>query len=130
MISVLAPIGERMVVKASEPSLLKALEAREVRYCDRYGLSYKFCSASSTVRRLECQGSLKGHYGCVNTVSFSSDGQIALTGSDDCKLMLHDVESLKRLSSVHSGHDHKCVFPFLALIRVSFYDLCLSNSPL
>ncbi len=98
-----------MIVKASEPSLLKALEAREMRYRDRYDLNYKFSSASSTVRRLECQGTLKGHNGCVNTVSFSSDGQIVLTGSDDCRLILHDVGSLKKLSSVHSGHDHKCV---------------------
>ncbi len=118
MISVLSPIGERMVVKASESSLLRALEAREVRHCNRNNFSYKFSSANSTVRRLECQGSMKGHDGCVNTVSFSSDGQVALTGSDDCKLMLHDVGSLKRLSSVHSGHDHKCAFPSLTLVRV------------
>ncbi len=110
-----------MTLETSESSLIKALEAREVGHCDSNKFSCKFRSASSTVRRLECQGSLKGHYGCVNTVSFLSDGQIALTGSDDCKLILHDVGSLKCLSTVHSGHDHKCVlFPSLALMRVLF----------
>ncbi len=119
-----------MALKASEPSLLKALEARELGYCDRNNFSCKFSSASSTVRRLECQGSLKGHHGCVNTVSFSSDGQIVLTGSDDCKLILHDVGSLKRLSTVHSGHDHKCAFPSLTLVKVLFYISPTSFEPL
>lgn len=52
-----------------------------------------FAGNAHTLRRLKLSGELRGHGGCVNTVSCTPDGQYWITGSDDMKLMV-SVSSL------------------------------------
>lgn len=47
-----------------------------------------FAGSAHTLRRLELSGELRGHGGCVNTVSCTPDGRYWITGSDDMKLMV------------------------------------------
>lgn len=47
-----------------------------------------FAGNAHTLRRLELSGELRGHGGCVNTVSCTPDGRYWITGSDDMKLMV------------------------------------------
>ncbi|OZJ04653.1 hypothetical protein BZG36_02892 [Bifiguratus adelaidae] len=61
------------------------------------------------VPRLARQKTLNGHAGCVNTIDWSAEGDLLLSGSDDCQLNIYkpfedppsDVPSLY---SVPSGH--------------------------
>lgn len=46
------------------------------------------------------------HRGCVNTVSFSSDGDILVSGSDDHTVILWDWQSGLIKLSFHSGHNN------------------------
>lgn len=47
-----------------------------------------FAGNAHTLRRLQLSGELRGHGGCVNTVSCTPDGRYWITGSDDMKLMV------------------------------------------
>lgn len=44
--------------------------------------------SSHYLRRMEISAVLKGHNGCVNTVTATPDGQYWITGSDDTRLMV------------------------------------------
>ena len=44
--------------------------------------------SAHVLRRLKLSGELKGHRGCVNTVSCTPDGKYWITGSDDTMLMV------------------------------------------
>lgn len=52
-----------------------------------------FGGSPHTLRRLEISGVLRGHDGCVNTVSCTPDGRYWITGSDDQKLMVRFKKS-------------------------------------
>lgn len=54
--------------------------------------------------RFELVKRLKKHNGCVNTVSFSSEGDILASGSDDTRVILWDWETGKVKLRFHSGH--------------------------
>ena len=47
---------------------------------------------------------LAKHRGCVNTVSFNTDGDILVSGSDDRRIILWDWESGHVKLSFESGH--------------------------
>lgn len=57
------------------------------------------------VLRLDVFRRLKEHRGWVNTVSFSADGDILVSSSNDRKVTLWDWETGKTVLSFHSGHD-------------------------
>lgn len=49
------------------------------------------CSSVPWVQRMELAGQLTGHTGCINTVSFDTDGgDILISGSDDRQIVLWD----------------------------------------
>lgn len=48
---------------------------------------------------------LKEHRGCVNTLCFSTDGNILLSGADDRKIILWDWQVGSSKFSFHTGHD-------------------------
>ena len=59
------------------------------------------------VSRLRRHTSLSGHHGCVNSVLFSDDGSIAITGSDDQTIKFFrvgDGEELKSIPTMHSNN--------------------------
>lgn len=56
------------------------------------------------MKRLEQDGILKGHEGCVNCLDWSSSGRILASGSDDFQLCLWDPFRKKRLQSINTKH--------------------------
>lgn len=56
------------------------------------------------VLRLDIYRKLQKHRGCVNSVSFSDDGNILVSGSDDREVKLWDWNAGKVNLSFHSGH--------------------------
>ncbi|GMP37411.1 hypothetical protein CsSME_00009104 [Camellia sinensis var. sinensis] len=57
------------------------------------------------VLRLDIFRKLEKHRGCVNTVSFSADGDILVSGSDDMRVILWDWQTGRVKLSFHSGHN-------------------------
>ncbi|KAL0047044.1 hypothetical protein WJX82_004928 [Trebouxia sp. C0006] len=56
------------------------------------------------VKRLSHTQTFKGHSSTVNALDWSSDGEILLSGSDDCRVKLWSAESGKAVQSFDSGH--------------------------
>lgn len=67
-------------------------------------MSRRVCSTPTTLERFRLDGRLRGHLGCVNTVAFSDDGDLCVTGSDDTYLMVWDVASHEKRVRHMSGH--------------------------
>lgn len=86
--------------RATSRSIHQLLRERQrrgsVRFLAREGagvwspdpLQRTFASEPHTLKRLQLSGELRGHMGCVNTVSCTPDGRYWITGSDDTKLMV------------------------------------------
>lgn len=55
------------------------------------------------VQSLNIQKRLRKHRSCVNTISFSADGRLLLSGSDDRTLVLWDWEEAAPALSFHTG---------------------------
>ncbi|KAK1587994.1 hypothetical protein Q3G72_019030 [Acer saccharum] len=58
------------------------------------------------VLRLDVYKKLDKHRGCVNTVSFNSDGDILVSGSDDRRVILWDWQTGNVKLLFHSGHSN------------------------
>lgn len=56
--------------------------------------------------RLALHGKLEKHRGCVNTVSFNSDGDILVSGSDDRRVILWDWQFGRIKLAFHTGHNN------------------------
>ncbi|KAL0033568.1 hypothetical protein WJX79_003993 [Trebouxia sp. C0005] len=56
------------------------------------------------VKRLSHTHTFKGHSSTVNALDWSSDGEVLLSGSDDCRVKLWSAESGKAVQSFDSGH--------------------------
>ena len=54
------------------------------------------------VKRLSHTQTFKGHSSTVNALDWSSDGEILLSGSDDCRVKLWSAESGKAVQSFDS----------------------------
>jgi len=69
---------------------------------------YEFVKSDERmIGHLERRHTLEGHHGCVNTIQFSPDGSIVVTGSDDTCIHLYDVVSgdlIERISTLHSAN--------------------------
>lgn len=61
-------------------------------------------SSKNFIHRLKRWSVLDGHSGCVNTLSWNTNGYLLLTGSDDYLLNIYNVYAEKLLHSVESGH--------------------------
>lgn len=88
--------------------LLQALKEREVGVRDvaRHAASSE---RTALVERMERIGTLparggEGHDGCVNTVSFSAEGELLASGSDDLQIVLWDWQAQRRRLAFDSGH--------------------------
>lgn len=56
------------------------------------------------VEKLELMYKLKGHEGCVNSLSFNESGSLLVSGSDDLKIMLWKWASNEMVYQFESGH--------------------------
>nr|XP_023695264.1 DDB1- and CUL4-associated factor 8-like isoform X1 [Paramormyrops kingsleyae] len=62
------------------------------------------CGARGLVQRLELQGSLEQHTGCVNTLHFNPSGTCLASGSDDLRVVLWDWARRRVQLEFDSGH--------------------------
>ncbi|XP_051118089.1 protein ALTERED SEED GERMINATION 2 isoform X2 [Andrographis paniculata] len=59
---------------------------------------------SSLVQRLSLERELEGHRGCVNAISWNSQGSMLISGSDDTQLNIWSYSSRKLMHSIETGH--------------------------
>ncbi|KAI9916333.1 hypothetical protein PsorP6_017974 [Peronosclerospora sorghi] len=58
----------------------------------------------SLVRRLQCEATLEGHTGCVNTLQWNATGTLLASGSDDRKVLIWSYAQHKQLLQIETGH--------------------------
>ncbi|GJN31119.1 hypothetical protein PR202_gb19477 [Eleusine coracana subsp. coracana] len=78
--------------------------------------SRRISGSEDIVMRMIRYGKLKGHAGCVNTVSFNPSGDLLVSGSDDTNIILWDWLAKTKKLVYPSGHQenvfHARVMPF------------------
>ncbi|GJN08209.1 hypothetical protein PR202_ga26105 [Eleusine coracana subsp. coracana] len=76
----------------------------------------RISGSEDIVMRMIRYGKLKGHAGCVNTVSFNPSGDLLVSGSDDTNIILWDWLAKTKKLVYPSGHQenvfHARVMPF------------------
>ncbi|XP_074344936.1 uncharacterized protein LOC141684001 isoform X2 [Apium graveolens] len=79
---------------------------REVGHISNRTFALRLAASQDLVLRLDLHGKLDKHRGCVNTVSFSSDGDILVSGSDDRRVILWDWQCGRIKLAFHTGHNN------------------------
>ncbi|KAL6649722.1 hypothetical protein ACP70R_013946 [Stipagrostis hirtigluma subsp. patula] len=78
--------------------------------------SRRISGSEDIVMRMVRYGELRGHVGCVNTVSFNPAGDLLVSGSDDTNIILWDWFAKTKKLVYPSGHQenvfHARVMPF------------------
>lgn len=80
----------------------------------------RVCGARGLVQRLELQGRLERHTGCVNTLHFNPSGTRLASGSDDLRVVIWDWAVRRAVLEFDSGHKSN-VFQVGACPSVSVY---------
>ncbi|CAL5378055.1 unnamed protein product [Camellia sinensis] len=78
---------------------------RELGHLSSRNFALRLAASQDLVLRLDIFRKLEKHRGCVNTVSFSADGDILVSGSDDMRVILWDWQTGRVKLSFHSGHN-------------------------
>ncbi|KAJ0233591.1 Transducin/WD40 repeat-like superfamily protein [Hirschfeldia incana] len=89
--------------RSSDHSVVKIWE-RELGQLPNRSFSNRFSASEHVLHRLGLDKRLEKHTGCVNTVSFNSDGDILVSGSDDRQVILWDWDTATVKLSFDSGH--------------------------
>jgi DDB1- and CUL4-associated factor 8 len=61
-------------------------------------------SSANTIQNLKLAQIIAGHVGCVNTVLFTEDGTLAITGSDDMTIQLHNIYTNELKLKIPTSH--------------------------
>ncbi|XP_040911286.1 DDB1- and CUL4-associated factor 8 [Toxotes jaculatrix] len=80
-----------------------SLRSREIGR-DSHQFVRRVCGARGLVQRLELQGRLEKHTGCVNTLHFNPSGTRLASGSDDLRVMIWDWAIRHAELEFDSGH--------------------------
>ncbi len=72
---------------------LRALRDRELKASGGASIRGVLSSSHTMLHRLRLERCLEGHLGCVNTLSFSPNGELLLSGSDDLRICLWDWQT-------------------------------------
>ncbi|XP_023511970.1 DDB1- and CUL4-associated factor 8 [Cucurbita pepo subsp. pepo] len=78
--------------------------SREIGTARSRNFSRRFSASEIIVKQLNLEKKLNGHDGCVNAVEFNSTGDLLVSGSDDCKVILWDWARNSERFSYPSGH--------------------------
>ncbi|KAG2291032.1 hypothetical protein Bca4012_054744 [Brassica carinata] len=89
--------------RSSDHSVVRIWE-RELGQLPNRSFSNRFSASENLLNRLGLHKKLQKHTGCVNTVSFNSDGDILVSGSDDTQVILWDWDTATVKLSFDSGH--------------------------
>lgn len=71
---------------------------------DAHQFVRRVCGARGLVQRLELQGRLERHAGCVNTLHFNPSGTRLASGSDDLRVIIWDWAVKRAELEFDSGH--------------------------
>ncbi|XVE55581.1 hypothetical protein DITRI_Ditri03aG0170500 [Diplodiscus trichospermus] len=71
---------------------------------NRHDVDHSLQMHSSLVRRLSLERELEGHQGCVNAVTWNSNGSLLISGSDDARINIWSYHGRKLLHSIETGH--------------------------
>lgn len=82
---------------------IPSLRSREIGR-DSHQFVRRVCGARGLVQRLELQGRLERHTGCVNTLHFNPSGTRLASGSDDLRVVIWDWAIRKAELEFDSGH--------------------------
>uniref|UniRef100_A0A3Q4BYT1 Uncharacterized protein n=1 Tax=Mola mola TaxID=94237 RepID=A0A3Q4BYT1_MOLML len=80
-----------------------SLRSREIGR-DSHQFVRRVCGARGLVQRLELQGRLETHTGCVNTLHFNPSGTRLASGSDDLQVVIWDWAIRRAELQFDSGH--------------------------
>lgn len=80
-----------------------SLRSREIGR-DAHQFVRRVCGARGLVQRLELQGRLERHTGCVNTLHFNPSGTRLASGSDDLRVVIWDWAIRHAVLEFDSGH--------------------------
>ncbi|XP_068197018.1 DDB1- and CUL4-associated factor 8 [Antennarius striatus] len=80
-----------------------SLRSREIGR-DSHQFVRRVCGARGLVQRLELQGRLERHAGCVNTLHFNPSGTRLASGSDDLRVVIWDWAVRRAELEFDSGH--------------------------
>lgn len=80
-----------------------SLRSREIGR-DLHQFVRRVCGARGLVQRLELQGRLEKHTGCVNTLHFNPSGTRLASGSDDLRVVIWDWAIRRAELEFDSGH--------------------------
>ncbi|GAO48236.1 hypothetical protein G7K_2416-t1 [Saitoella complicata NRRL Y-17804] len=85
--------------------LSKRLLTRESIGNGDIGSVHSIYGAKSWVERLDIQAELEGHFGCVNALTWSSDGELLASGSDDTRIVIWDAtNNFAQKKVIQTGH--------------------------
>lgn len=82
---------------------IPSLRSREIGR-DSQQFVRRVCGARGLVQRLELQGRLERHTGCVNTLHFNPSGTRLASGSDDLRVVIWDWAIRRAELEFDSGH--------------------------
>ncbi|XP_077415485.1 DDB1- and CUL4-associated factor 8 isoform X2 [Vanacampus margaritifer] len=82
---------------------IPSLRCREIGHDSRQFVR-RVCGARGLVQRLELQGRLERHSGCVNTLHFNPSGTRLASGSDDLRVVIWDWAVRRAELEFDSGH--------------------------
>lgn len=82
---------------------IPSLRSREIGR-DSHQFVRRVCGARGLVQRLELQGQLERHSGCVNTLHFNPSGTRLASGSDDLRVVIWDWAVRRAELEFDSGH--------------------------
>ena len=83
--------GSKRRRSPNSPSLFAQLHERASRGPHAARLEGAVWHSPALLSRFELLTSLEAHHGCVNTLHWSSDGRLLLSGSDDCRVCVVGV---------------------------------------
>ncbi|XP_077213002.1 transducin family protein / WD-40 repeat family protein [Tasmannia lanceolata] len=75
----------------------------ENRYIGK-GINNKLQMHSSLIQRMSLEKELEGHQGCVNALSWNSNGSLLISGSDDTRVNIWSYKSRGLVHSIDTGH--------------------------
>lgn len=90
-------------LRGPEWRAVPSLRSREIGR-DSHQFVRRVCGARGLVQRMELQGRLERHTGCVNTLHFNPSGTRLASGSDDLRVVIWDWAVRRAELEFDSGH--------------------------